>query len=95
MEYLRVAGNLNVFFKMVVATSCLILFICATSLTAGIINHFITQAHRSGEGVVLMMLDYYCMGNIALWILVESTFGFVLAGSLTALFSSIFVRPRQ
>jgi uncharacterized membrane protein len=95
MEYPRVGGNLSVFFKTIVATSSLILFVCTTSLTAGIINHFITQAHRSGAGVVSMMLDVYCCGNIVLWILVEATFGFLLAGSLTALLSTIFFRPRQ
>jgi len=91
----KVGVNLRVFFKVVVATSCLILFICTTSLTAGIINHFITQAHRSGQGVIIMMFDPNCLGNILLWILVESAFGFLLAGSLTALFSSIFFRPRH
>jgi hypothetical protein len=91
----RVAVNMKVIGNVLVATSCLMLFVCTTSLTAGIINHFVTEAHRSGRGVLFMFFDLYCFGNILLWLLVESAFGFLLAGSLTALFSSIFSRPRR
>jgi hypothetical protein len=94
-ESQRILGNLKVIGNVLVATSCLMLFVCTTSLTAGIINHFVAESHRTGRGVLVMMFDLHCFGNVLLWVLVESAFGFLLAGSLTALFSSIFSRLRQ
>lgn len=87
--------NLRIIGNVLVATSCLMLFACTTSLTAGIINHFVAESHRSGRGVMVMVFDLHCFANVLLWVFVESAFGFLLAGSLVALFSSIFSRSCQ